>query len=218
MARSPTTTFDLSFRALGRLEYGAALEIQERLVEERRAGAIGDTVLFLEHEPVYTIGRTRDRSSLGDVASLPAPVVEINRGGKATYHGPGQLVGYPILDLAAYGRDLHRYLRVLEDALVAGCREAGVTAARREGLTGVWCGPSKIASIGVGVRHWISMHGFAINVAGDLTPFAAIDACGLGHVPVTSVTLESGVDWTVEGFANRLRPHLCEALRALLRG
>jgi len=120
------------------------------LVEERRQGAIGDTILLLEHEPVYTIGRTRDRSSLRDAGEHGLPVVEINRGGQATYHGPGQLVGYPILDLNDYGHDLHIYSRALEEALIEACGAAGITAGRREGLTGVWVEDRKIASIGVG--------------------------------------------------------------------
>ena len=134
---------------------------------------------------------------------LPHPVVTVNRGGQATYHGPGQLVGYPILDLGRRGRDLHRYLRFLEETLVETLAAYGVHGERREGLTGVWVGTKKIASIGVGMRRWMSMHGFAINVAGGdaLAPFRAITPCGLAGVEMTSVSNERGVDTGVEEFA-----------------
>ena len=184
--------FELDFRWLGRTDYSAALELQTELVQARRAGDIGDTILLLEHEPVYTIGRTRDRGSLKEGENLSHPVIETNRGGQATYHGPGQLVGYPILDLSHYGRDLHTYLRLLEDALILACLNYGIKAKRVEGLTGVWVGEAKIASIGVGVRHWISMHGFALNVQGDLGPFTSIIPCGLSDVNMTSIEREKG--------------------------
>jgi lipoyl(octanoyl) transferase len=128
-------------------------------------------LLLLEHEPVYTIGRTPDKSSLLGAAHLPHPFFSINRGGQATYHGPGQLMGYPIIDLRRCGQDLHRYLRWLEQLLIELLAEYGIAASRRESLTGVWIDDRKIASIGVGVRHWITMHGFALNVGGDLSLF-----------------------------------------------
>lgn len=211
-----TPAFDL--RWLGRIDYLAALNLQTELVEERRQGSIGDTILLLEHEPVYTIGRTRDRSSLREAESDGLPVVETNRGGQATYHGPGQLVGYPILDLNHYGRDLHLYLRTLEDALIEACGEAGIAADRREGLTGVWVEDRKIASIGVGVRHWISMHGFAINVAADLGGFAAIIPCGIQDVTMTSVEEESAGVWSVPAFAEVVGAALMRSLGRLRRG
>src|SRR5215210_5842387 len=151
-------------RCLGRIGYNEALALQETLVKQRIDGEIEDQLLLLEHEPVYTIGRTPDQSSLHDAALLPHPVVQINRGGQATYHGPGQLIGYPILDLTSRGEDLHRYLRALEAVLILICRDFGVAAQRREKLTGVWVDKRKIASIGVGIRNWITMHGFALNV------------------------------------------------------
>jgi lipoyl(octanoyl) transferase len=148
---------------------------------------------LLEHEPVYTIGRLRDQSSLRDPASLPFPVFETNRGGQATYHGPGQLVGYPILDLNKRGRDLHVHLRNLEDILIRACAAFGVTAGRREEMTGVWVENRKLASIGVGVRKWISMHGFAINITKEcLPPFSAITPCGLDGVSMTCLEDEAG--------------------------
>ena len=210
-----TPAFDL--RWLGRIDYQAALTLQTELVEAHRHGSIGDTILLLEHEPVYTIGRTRDRSSLRDAEANGIPVVEINRGGQATYHGPGQLVGYPILDLNNYGRDLHIYLRTLEEALIEACADAGITAGRREGLTGVWVEDRKIASIGVGVRHWISMHGFAINVVADLGGFAAIVPCGIQGVTMTSVEKESGRSWDVPAFGELTGAALISCLERLSR-
>ncbi|HEX4084900.1 MAG TPA: lipoyl(octanoyl) transferase LipB [Chthoniobacteraceae bacterium] len=183
---------------LGRIGYEEALAMQDRLVAERRAGTIPDQLLLLEHEPVYTIGRTPDQSSLRGAAHLPHPLVQINRGGQATYHGPGQLVGYPILDLRNHGQDLHRYLRALEELLLRVCAQYGVAARRREGLTGAWVAERKIASIGVGVRHWISMHGFALNVCGDLAPFQEITPCGIAGVTMTSLEKESGRTITVK--------------------
>lgn len=198
---------------LGRdVPFADALARQETLVAEkiRDPDAVPDTLLLLEHAPVYTIGRTPDRTSLRNAeALLPHPLFTINRGGQATYHGPGQLVGYPILDLNRLGRDLHKYLRAVEDIVIAALRAHGVAdAARRDGLTGVWVGSSdsnqarKIASIGIGVKRWISMHGFAINVTREpLAPFAAITPCGLAGVTMTSVETEIGAPLRVADFA-----------------
>lgn len=182
---------------------------------QRQAGEIPDTILLLEHDPVYTIGRTRDRSSLNDDT---VDVVEINRGGQATYHGPGQLVGYLIVDLAGYLKDLHQYLRALEDGLISACGELGIVATRQDGLTGVWVENRKIASIGVGVRKWVTMHGFAINVAADLTGFDRIVPCGIAGVEMTSVSRESGQPLSVEAFGQLTAPHLLAALEGLRRG
>lgn len=177
----------------GRISFEDGLALQEKIVSALLEGRGEETLILLEHEPVYTIGRTRDRSSLRE--ALPHPVFETNRGGQATFHGPGQLVGYPILDLNQRGRDLHRYLRFLEDFLIELSAGYGVTAERREGLTGVWVGPRKLASLGVGVRKWISMHGFAINVNSESTrPFAHITPCGLAGVEMTSLSRECGVE------------------------
>jgi lipoyl(octanoyl) transferase len=183
----------LRARWLGRLGYEEALAMQEELVARKvRDATIADQILLLEHEPVYTIGRTPDQSSLRDIEALPHPLIKINRGGQATYHGPGQLVGYPVIDLRAYGQDLHKYLRALEDSLIAALAGFSVIAQRREGLTGVWVGERKIASIGVGVRHWVAMHGFALNVSGDLSPFESITPCGIAGVEMTSIERETG--------------------------
>jgi lipoyl(octanoyl) transferase len=195
---------DLRVRWLGRTEFASALALQEELVAQRRVDdSLGDELLLLEHEPVYTIGRTPDQTSLRGAAHLPHPVFPINRGGQATYHGPGQLVGYPILDLRRCGQDLHRYLRWLEDVLIELLAAYGVHAAAREGLTGVWVEDRKIASIGVGVRHWITMHGFALNVSGDLSPFDHIVPCGIANIRMTSIEIESEKKSSVEDIAIR---------------
>lgn len=172
------------------VSYEQGLALQEDLVRALLEGTGEETLLLLEHLPVYTIGRLRDRSSLGP--TLPHPVHETNRGGQATYHGPGQIVGYPILDLTRRGRDLHAHLRLLEDILIEACNHFDVEASREPGLTGVWVHGRKIASLGVGVRRWTSMHGFAINITNlSLGPFHAITPCGIRDVVMTSLESES---------------------------
>jgi len=182
----------MDFRWLDRITWTDAFAMQERLVEQRLAGEIEDTVLLLEHEPVITIGRTPDKTSLLNAEASPFPVIETNRGGQATYHGPGQLVGYLILDLNARGRDLHVYLRQIEEVLIEVCGQFGVKAQRREGLTGVWAETRKLASIGVGVRKWITMHGFALNVTREsLRGFQPIVPCGIQDVRMTCLADEA---------------------------
>jgi lipoyl(octanoyl) transferase len=195
----------LSVRWLGRVAFADALALQEKLVADKRAhDSLGDELLLLEHEPVYTIGRTPDQSSLRDAALLPHPLFPINRGGQATYHGPGQLMGYPIIDLRQCGQDLHRYLRWLEALLIETLAGVGIAATARPALTGVWVEDRKIASIGVGVRHWITMHGFALNVCGDLAPFGQIVPCGIANVTMTSIERETGTEWSVSEIAARI--------------
>ena len=191
----------LTSRWLNRISYEKGLELQESLVRQKIDGDPSDYLLLLEHDPVYTMGRTRDESSLLDERLLPHPVHRTNRGGQATYHGPGQLVGYPILDLNRYGRDLHHYLRFLEEVLIEVLFFYGVKGIRREGLTGVWVEDRKIASIGVGVRKWISMHGFALNIGRDLPGFEAIIPCGIAGVAMTSLSLESGSELSTQEVA-----------------
>jgi len=204
-------------RWLGRVAYEAAFALQEEIVARKIADAsAGDELLLLEHEPVFTIGRTPDQSSLGDETRLPHPVVKTNRGGQATYHGPGQLVGYPLIDLRRRGQDLHRYLRALEDSLIELCASYGVGAQRREGLTGVWVGERKLASIGVGVRRWVAMHGFALNVGGELAAFSRITPCGIAGVEMTSLARESGAPCAVEDAAGRAAEFFAERFDLLL--
>jgi len=190
---------------LGRIGYAEALALQEQIVARKADDSDApDELLVLEHDSIFTIGRTPDHSSLRDPAALPAPLMAINRGGQATWHGPGQLVGYPLLDLRRRGSDLHLYLRDLEEFLILLCADFGVAAARRDGLTGVWAGERKIASLGVGVRRWISMHGFALNVCGPLEGFAHITPCGIAGVEMTSLEREGARGVTVEAVAEKV--------------
>lgn len=204
----------MDFRWLGRVNYSDGLDLQNELVEQRQKGEIEDTVLLLEHEPVYTIGRTRDQSSLNLEKALPHPVFEVNRGGQATYHGPGQLVGYLILDLVPYGKDLHTYLRELESILIDFTSEFGINAQRREGLTGVWAETRKLASIGVGVRKWVSMHGFGLNISSDLSGYESIIPCGISDVSMTSISSEIDREVTVKEAVDSIEPLIRDHLTA----
>ncbi len=187
------------------MNFADALALQEEIVAQKREDrGLEDELLLLEHEPVYTIGRTPDRSSLLGAEHLPYPLFSINRGGQATYHGPGQLIGYPIVDLRRCGQDLHKYLRWLERLLIELLSEYGMAATQRGSLTGVWVDDRKIASIGVGVRHWITMHGFALNVCGDLSPFSQIVPCGINNVAMTSMEMETGDTFSVVGVASAM--------------
>lgn len=192
----------LEVQWLGQVNFADALALQEKIVANKRNHAAApDGMLLLEHPPVYTIGRTPDQSSLRGAAHLPYPLHQINRGGQATYHGPGQLIGYPIINLRNCGQDLHKFLRWIEELLIAFLADLHIEAQRREGLTGVWIRDRKIASVGVGVRHWITMHGFALNVCGDLSPFQQITPCGITNVIMTSIENEIGRSVTVRDAA-----------------
>jgi lipoyl(octanoyl) transferase len=221
---------DLRVRWLGRMEFSHALALQEEIVAKKRNDPLfEDQLLLLEHEPVYTIGRTPDRSSLlgtgsrptrdGELGSahLPHPLFSINRGGQATYHGPGQLMGYPIIDLRRCGQDLHKYLRWLEQLLIDLLAQYDIAAQRRESLTGVWVENRKIVSIGVGVRHWITMHGFALNVDGDLSPFDHIVPCGINNVAVTSMEKETNKSFTVAEVARTLEKLVAAQTAGVIR-
>ena len=198
------------------IPYQDALHLQEEHVRKIQEGMASGTIFLMEHTPVYTIGRTRDQSSLGEPSALPHPVFEINRGGQATYHGPGQLVGYPVLDLKEYGRDLHVYLRLLEEALVATLAHFEISARRREGLTGVWVEDRKIASIGVGLRRWVTMHGFALNILpASLPPFLSITPCGISGMTTTCLHHESRLQPTSREVGEIVREHLSTSLAAL---
>jgi lipoyl(octanoyl) transferase len=199
---------------LGRIDYQIGLQIQEERLESCVSNG-AETVILLEHEPVYTIGRLPDKSSLRNVSGLPYPVFETNRGGQATYHGPGQLIGYPIVDLRIRGRDLHHYLRKLENILIDLLADFGLQGARIDGKTGVWIQDRKIASIGVGVRKWVTMHGFALNVASDLSGFQNITPCGLSGVRMTSISSELGTEVSLQTVREKLAPHLYGHLEAV---
>jgi lipoyl(octanoyl) transferase len=187
------TTRPLEVRRLGRVPYVEALALQRSLVEERRAGAIPDTLLLLEHPHVLTLGVRGDggRSHIlatdEALASRGIEIHETGRGGDITYHGPGQIVGYPIIDLNPDRRDVHRYVRDLEAVLIAVAGDYGIEAGRVEGLTGVWVGDEKLAAIGVRIARWITSHGFALNVTTSLDHFELIVPCGIADRGVTSL-------------------------------
>lgn len=194
---APAVARVFDVRRLGRVGYGEALELQARLVEERRRGEIGDTFLLLEHPPVITLGvKTRGKpanivASPETLAAEGVSVFETGRGGDITYHGPGQLVGYPILDLRPDRCDVHRYVRDIEEALILAIREFGIEGRRIADRTGVWVGPEgreeKIAAIGVRISRWITSHGFALNVSTNLRHFQLIVPCGIADRGVTSI-------------------------------
>ncbi|MEO0661879.1 MAG: lipoyl(octanoyl) transferase LipB, partial [Planctomycetota bacterium] len=169
---------------LGRRAYEETLRMQEERLTARIAGHVADALLLVEHDPVVTRGR---RSSEGDTADVPFPVVTIGRGGEATYHGPGQLVAYPIVHLPEGRRDLHRYLRDLEGVVIDALAELGAEGRREDGKTGVWVGDRKICSIGVAVRRWVTWHGLALNVTTDLSAFGSFAPCGLSPDVMTNL-------------------------------
>ena len=183
----------LAVRRLGRMAYAEALALQRRLVEERRAGALDDTLLLVEHPHVITLGvkgdggRSHVLATPEQLTAAQIEVFETGRGGDVTYHGPGQIVGYPIVDLRPDRCDVHRYVRDLEEVLIRVAADAGVTAMRVPGMTGIWVGSSKLAAIGVRISRWITSHGFALNVTTDLDYFGLIVPCGIADRAVTSL-------------------------------
>jgi lipoyl(octanoyl) transferase len=196
---------------LGRMPYLEAWELQRSLAAAVGQGEIPDTVVLLEHPPVVTLGRRADESELHIPESAEVEVVETDRGGKSTYHGPGQLVCYPIFDLTRHGQDVKRYCRDLEEALIRTIHAVGVEATRIEGLTGIWLErpPRKIASIGVHISKWVTTHGYALNVDLDPAPFTEwITACGLEDTAFTTLARELGRPISVD----EVRPHAADAL------
>jgi lipoyl(octanoyl) transferase len=189
---------ELHVRRLGLVEYGEALEVQKQLVEERKAGRIPDQLLLLEHPPVITLG-VKARNDRSHVLASPEALLragvqlyETGRGGDVTYHGPGQLVGYPIIDLRPDRCDVHRYVRDLEEVLIEAVARIGIEAGRVPGLTGVWVGSDKVAAIGVRISRWITSHGFALNVSSNLDHFRLIVPCGIRDKGVTSIEVLLG--------------------------
>lgn len=204
----------IEVRRLGRVRYADGLALQERLVQERQAGSLVDTLLLLEHEPVFTLGRSaRSENVLFPADELRArgfDVFEAGRGGDVTYHGPGQVVGYPILDLSPDRRDVHRYVRDLEDVMIRTCADYGIAAQRIEGRTGCWVGPEKIGAIGVRIARWVTSHGFAFNVTNDLAPFSLIVPCGIRDRGVTTLARLLGREPAIEEVMARLERHLLD--------
>lgn len=190
MSRAGLQRLDLGFRG-----YAETLALQEDLVARRARGEIEDTLLLVEHPPVVTLGRRARREDVGDPG---VPLFEVARGGEATYHGPGQVVGYPILRLDVVRTSLRRFLRDLEETLIRALGDFGIAGDRREGLTGVWVGERKIASIGVAVRRWVSYHGFALNVKPQSAAFDRIRPCGLDPKVYTSMAAEAGRECCME--------------------
>jgi lipoyl(octanoyl) transferase len=195
----------------GLVPYREALELQRSLADAVALGRLPDTVVLLEHQPVITLGRRTGEGELHVPPEAEVEIVETDRGGKSTYHGPGQLVCYPILDLGRHGQDVKRYCRDLEEALIRTVGRLGVEATRIDGLTGVWLTPPprKIASIGIHVSKWVTTHGYALNVDLDLAPFTEwITACGLEDAAFTTLARELGRPVSVR----EVRPHALAAL------
>jgi lipoyl(octanoyl) transferase len=188
--------------------YPRGLELQASLVAERQAGRIPDQLLLLEHDPVFTLGRNaRLENVLFPAEALRErgfDVFETGRGGDVTYHGPGQVVGYPILELPYERRDVHRYVRDLEEVMIRVCSDYGLAARRVDGLTGAWLGQEKVGAIGVRIARWVTSHGFALNVANDLSPFDLIVPCGIRGLGVTSIERALGRPVDIEGVMDRL--------------
>ena len=181
---------------LGLTEYGKVYQLQKRLVEERKAERCPDTLILCEHPPVFTIGRTGSSTNVvvdeKVYKAAGIELVHIDRGGDITYHGPGQLVAYPVLDLKNYGRDVHKYIRKLEEVSIRLLSKFDVKGERKEGYTGVWVGDEKIAAIGIGVSKWVSYHGIAFNLDPDMSHFSMIVPCGLKKVKVASLSAVRG--------------------------
>jgi lipoyl(octanoyl) transferase len=187
----------LQVRRLGLVPYADGLELQRRLVEERKADRIPDTLLLLQHPHVLTVGVKKDGrshilASPDRLSSLGVEVFETGRGGDVTYHGPGQLVGYPIINLDPDRRDVHQYVRDLEEVMIRVCADYGLDAGRVKGFSGAWIGDEKIGAIGVRISRWITSHGFAFNVATDIDFFKLIVPCGIADRGVTSLAAKLG--------------------------
>ena len=194
---------------LGRTEYLAALQVQEQLVDLKLRGASADLLLFVEHPRVYTLGRGGKEANV--LAPKDVPVYRTSRGGDVTYHGPGQLVAYPIIDLRSKLRkDVHRYVRNLEQSAISTLADFGIAAARRPPYTGIWIGDRKIGAIGVAVRRCITYHGLALNVNTDLSYFQRIVPCGLAWSDVTSMAQELGAEQSMERVRDSFLHHFAE--------
>jgi len=206
----------LDVQRLGRICYAEGLELQAKLVADRQAGTVPDTLLLLEHDPVFTLGRNarRDNVLLSEetLRERGFDVFESGRGGDVTYHGPGQVVGYPILDLSPDRRDVHRYVRDLEEVMIRCCADYGIEAGRVEGLTGAWVGDEKIGAIGVRLSRWVTSHGFALNVGTDLSAFDLIVPCGIRDRGVASLERLLGRPVALDEVMDRLVVHFSDVL------
>jgi lipoyl(octanoyl) transferase len=214
----------LDVRRLGVVPYDEALALQRDLVEQRKADRIPDQLILLQHPPVITLGvkgdggRSHVTASRETLQALGIGVVEAGRGGDVTYHGPGQIVGYPIIDLRPDRCDVHRYVRDLEEMMIRACAECGVAAGRIAGLTGAWVGERKIGAIGIRISRWITSHGFAFNVGTRLEHFGLIVPCGIADRGVTSLELETGGPLDIESVETSLVRHFADVFdRQLVR-
>lgn len=203
----------IDVRRLGRIGYDEAYALQREIHRSIREGRAGATVLLLEHPRVITVARRADRSHVVDPG--PVPVVETDRGGDVTYHGPGQLVAYGLFDLKEFGLGARDYLTWLEEIMIRICAAYGIAAGRRDGMTGAWVGDEKIGAIGVRMEHWITFHGFAFNVATDLSDFARIVPCGIAEHGVTSLQKLLGRDVTIDEAADHAERLFRETMPAL---
>jgi lipoyl(octanoyl) transferase len=203
---------------LGRTPYAEAHALQERLVEARKAGRIGDVMLLLEHPKVITMGRSAkpEHVLLEDLGAGGYEYFETGRGGDVTFHGPGQLVAYPIVDLAPDREDVRRYVKDLEETMIRVCADYGIAATRSDGFNGTWVGERKVGAVGVRISRWITMHGFALNVNTQLSDFAAIVACGIKDRGVTSLQDLVGRPLDLREVETRAAEHLAERLSASL--
>ncbi|MGE5363900.1 MAG: lipoyl(octanoyl) transferase LipB [Bacteroidota bacterium] len=198
----------LDYSDTGMIDYDTAWKLQKHLFEERHRGNVNDTLLLLEHPHTYTLGKTADKSNLTCTPEYlrekGISVFDIDRGGDITYHGPGQIVGYPVINLNEWHADAHLYLRSLEEVIIRTLGQYGLKTGRIEGLTGVWIENRKIAAIGIKISRWITMHGFALNVSTDLDYFGGIIPCGIRDKEVTSLNKELQRDITVENVKEKL--------------
>ncbi len=208
------TTRTVRLERLGRIGYADGLERQRRLVKARQAGGIGDRLLLLEHDPVFTLGRRGDlghiRIDESERKRRGIDLYHTDRGGDVTWHGPGQLVGYPVISLAPDRKDIVRYVRDLEEVLIRTAGDFGVRAARVKGLTGVWVGDEKLAAIGVRIARWVTSHGFALNVCNSLDPFDLIVPCGIADKGVTTLSRAAGREIAVGEAADRAASRFAE--------
>jgi lipoyl(octanoyl) transferase len=210
----------LTAHRLGRIAYGDAHALQERLVEARKAGRIGDTLLLLEHPKVITKGRRANSDNIllsGEALKQSGyELFETGRGGDVTFHGPGQLVVYPIVDLNPDRQDVRRYVRDLEETMIRVCADYGLTAARSDGFNGTWIESRKVGAVGVRISQWVTMHGFALNVSTDLSSFSAIVPCGISDRGVTSLSRELGREIAMAEVEQRAAQHFAALFDAEL--
>lgn len=202
---------DFIYSDLGKIDYQAAWELQRELFDKRYKNVLPDILLLLEHNHTYTLGKTADKNNLigskNYLEENKISVYDIDRGGDITYHGPGQIVGYPIISLENWKKDTHKYLRAIEEVIIRTCSEFGINSSRNEKYTGVWVGDKKITAIGIKVSRWITMHGFAFNVNTDLKYFGGIIPCGIKDKAVTSIENELKQKVNIESVKKLILKH-----------